>query len=118
MGPSGYRELDPGLPWMGGGIVPRRLAADDARAVLACESPLALGMMLAYARSYAGPLGGVVQGTVAGAVLALTGRRAAAGWAWAGAGAAGLGFVETRRRARQWEAVVESRLGVLAAAAA
>ncbi|WP_156165547.1 hypothetical protein [Demequina rhizosphaerae] len=119
MGPSGYRRIDPALPSMGRSVLgPRRLTADDARAVMAGEDPVALGLMLAYARSYAGALGGVVQGLAGAAALTLAGRRREAAWAAAMAGGSALVVVETRRRARQWEAIVETRLAQLAGAAA
>jgi len=114
MGASRYRDLDPGLPRMGASPTgPRRLTDDAAAAVAASTDPRALGMMLAYARSYAGALGGVVQGAAGAAVLGSLGRRQAAAWAAAVAGLSALSVVETRRRARQWEAVIEARLATL-----
>ncbi|WP_062316379.1 hypothetical protein [Demequina maris] len=119
VGPSGYRAIDPELPWMGRSVLgPRRLRADDARAVMAAEDPVALGLMLAYARSYAGTFGGIVQGIAGAAALTMLGRRREAAWAVAVAGGSGLVVVETRRRARQWEAVIETRLALLGSGAA
>ncbi|WP_062520681.1 hypothetical protein [Demequina silvatica] len=114
MGPSRYRDLEPALPWMGAGMLPRRVRVDDARAVSGAQDPVALGLMLAYARSYAGALGGVVMGLGAAGGLALAGRRRAATWALGSAAFAALGVVEARRRARRWEALVEARLTTLA----
>ncbi|WP_062293570.1 hypothetical protein [Demequina phytophila] len=114
MGPSRYRALEAALPWIGEGMLPRRVTVDDARAVSRAEDPVALGLMLAYARSYAGALGGVVMGVASGGVLALAGRRRAAAWALGGAGLAALAVIEARRRARRWEALIEARLALLA----
>ncbi|MDN4474571.1 hypothetical protein QQX09_01755 [Demequina sp. SYSU T00192] len=119
MGPSSYRVLDADLPWLGSSpLGPRRLGVDDARAVMGAQDPVALALMLAYARSYAGALGGAVQGLAGAAALALVGRRRASGWALAVAAGSALAVIETRRRARQWEAVIETRLATLAGASA
>ena len=95
---------------------PRRLTTDDARAVMASSDAVALGLMRAYARSYAAVLGGVVIGAAASAAFALTGRRGWAALAALDTGAGVLVVVEARRRARQWEAVIDARLTMLAGA--
>lgn len=117
MSVSHYRDVDPSLPWMGGSsLAPRRLTRERAEAVMASSDAFALALMRGYARSYAGALGGAVQGTAAALALALVGRRREAAVAALGAGACALVVVETRRRARQWEAVIEARQAQLAGA--
>ncbi|WP_296664403.1 hypothetical protein [Demequina sp.] len=111
-----YRDVDPTLPWMGASSLgPRRLTREAAVAVMACADPLALALMLAYARSYAAALGGVVQGSAAAVALGLLGHRREAAFAAAGAGLSALVVVEARRRARQWESVIGARLASLPA---
>ncbi len=111
-----YRDVDPSLPWMGASLLgPRRLTRDAAAAVMASDDGLALGLMLAYARSYAAVLGGVVYGSAGAAALGLLGRRREAAVAAAAAGLSALVVVEARRRARQWESVIGARLSTLRA---
>ena len=114
MGPSRYRDVDESLPWMGGAAWgPRRPTVDDALAVGRAEDPVALGLMLGYARSYAGVLGGVVIGATAATACALAGQGTRAVAATVVAGLSALSVVETRRRARAWAAIIEARLAVM-----
>ncbi len=101
---------------MGASILgPRTMSVDDARGVMAGDDALALALMHGYARSYAAVSGGLFAAPI-GALVAWY-----VGWMqFALAGAVAffmLGWVvmETRRRARQWEAVISARLAELAA---
>lgn len=86
---------------------PRRLTADDIDMVLGCSDLAALADMRGYVRSYFASGGAVVMGIVGMAVGFITQRR---GLSLAGvitAGGATINVLEARRRARQWESVIE-----------
>ena len=114
-----YLSLDPELPDMGrSGLGPRACQSADVDAILACDDLVALAQMRGYARSYFATAGGIVLGgigTIAGAVmqrprLALVGALVA--------GSAALVTIEARRRARQWESVIETAIARVTAHAA
>lgn len=110
-----YLSMAPDLPDIGwSGPMPTSLTEEAARAVHSCDDPSALGVMLGELRSYWAAAGGLVMASFGGLACA------AAGWATASAVVfalgipAGLVTVESRRRARQWQAVIESRLMTMA----
>lgn len=110
-----YRETDATLPDMGASALgPQSMKPSDASAIMACESVPALAQMSAYAQSYFATAGGIVMGSV-GAITGLAlGRRSMAIVSALGAGASALITIEARRRARQWEAVIQARITELA----
>ncbi|WP_061962232.1 hypothetical protein [Demequina flava] len=96
---------------------PRQITRADVDAIMACHDTAALAEMKAYARSYFAMSGMIVM-SVGGACIAALARRP--GWAMGAIGlavAGGLGVIEARRRAREWEAVADARLGLLDASA-
>lgn len=110
-----YLERDPALPDLGSSpLGPRTMTARDVDAVMACGDLAALARMSAYARSYFGVAGGVVLGGVGAATAAAMGRRSLVIVGAAVAGAAALVTIEARRRARQWDAVIQARVTALA----
>lgn len=117
MGAGAYRHADPALPWMGASPAgPRPVTTDDAATVQACENVAALGLMRGYARSYFGPAGGIVLGVAGLAVGAVTGRARVALLGVGMAALAGLGTIETRRRAREWESMIDARIAAVTGA--
>ncbi|WP_084130522.1 hypothetical protein [Demequina sp. NBRC 110055] len=111
-----YLDRNAGLPDMGAsGRGPRRMGAADVDAVMACEDAEALAEMKAYARSYFAMSGLIVMATGGAVAASLTGRARWVGASTAVAVLAGLGVIEARRSARQWEAVVDARLATLPA---
>lgn len=110
-----YLQRDASLPDMGSsGLGPRTMTARDVEAVMACDDVAALGQMSAYSRSYFATAGGIVFGAVGAVAGILIGRRHLAVVSAALAGASTLVTIEARRRARQWDAVVQARLTALA----
>lgn len=109
-----YAQVDPSLPWMGASVLgPRTMKVDDARAVMAAEDPVALALMYGYARSYAAVAGGLFWAPAFALVSWYVGWTAAAAAALVGFAVIGWVVMETRRRARQWEAVIQTRLHAL-----
>lgn len=114
---SNYQERKAALPDMEvNGLGPRAMTAEDVDAVMACTNAAALAQMSAYARSYFGTAGGIVLGVAGATVATLLGRRSLAIASAVGAATAALGTIEVRRRARQWDAVIQARLAALATA--
>ncbi|WP_084037854.1 hypothetical protein [Demequina sp. NBRC 110053] len=116
-GPS-YPSRDAGLPNMGASALgPRPITPDDVDQILRCEDAAALAEMSAYARSYFAIGGSVIMGVATTVASGLLGRRSIAAGAAIGTGLAAGVVMEARRRARQWQAVIEARLASLAAQA-
>jgi hypothetical protein len=112
-----YRELDPQLPDLGWErTLPLAVTADAVRAIHECSDAGALGAMAGAARSYWAAAGGIAIGTSFGAAFLALGWDIAAAVAFALVAPAALATIEARRRARQWQAVIEARLTVLGAA--
>lgn len=108
---SDYRKRDSALPDMGNsGLGPRSLTSADVDAILACADVAALAQMRGYARSFFATGGAVVIGASALIVGALLGRREVAVPGALMATAATLVTVEARRRARQWESVIDAAI--------
>ncbi|WP_144018797.1 hypothetical protein [Demequina sp. NBRC 110056] len=111
-----YVDRRAGLPDMGAsGMGPRPLESTDVDRIMACDDALALAELAAYARSYFAVGGSVILGVTATVALATLGRRGAAVAAMVGTGLSATVVMEARRRARQWEAIAQARLTVLAA---
>jgi len=109
-----YSELDPGLPDLGWNrSLPLYVTADAARRIHESSDAAALGAMAGAARSYWGAAGGVVLGVTVGAACLAMGWRVPAAIAFGAVAPVGLATIETRRRARQWQSVIEARLSVL-----
>lgn len=96
--------------------MPRVVTEDDVAAVRACSDGVALGIMLGAARSYWASAGGVVLGACAAGSFALLAMPWFAVASLAGLAGAAMVTIEARRRARQWEGLIEGRLAQLAAA--
>ncbi len=90
------------------------MSGADVDAICACDDLEALAELKAYARSYFAASGLIVISVGSAAVAALAGKRPVAMGALAVGVVAGLGVIEARRRAREWEAVVDARLLALA----
>lgn len=114
-----YLELDPQLPDLGWDRpLPLVVTADAVRAIHECSDAGALGAMAGAARSYWASAGGIAIGASLGPAFLALGWGIAAAVAFASVAPAALGTIEARRRARQWQAVIEARLVVLGAARA
>ena len=112
-----YRELDPQLPDLGWErSLPLAVTAEAVRAIHECSDAGALGAMAGAARSYWSAAGGIAIGASFGAAFLALGWDIAAAVAFALVAPATLATIEARRRARQWQAVIEARLAVLGAA--
>lgn len=106
-----YLNSDPALPDMGrNGLGPRACSPADAAAVLQCRDLVALAQMRGYAKSYFATAGGVALGVTAALVGAITSRRWVAVGGTLTAGMAALVTIEARRRAREWESVIETAI--------
>lgn len=106
-----------GLPTMGvSPSGPRQVSRADVDAICACHDVEALAELKAYARSYFAASGMIVISAGGAAVAALSGHRRVAIGAVVSAVFAGLGVIEARRRAREWEAIVDARLLALTGA--
>lgn len=113
-----YRELDAQLPDLGWDrYLPVPLNADAVRAIHECADAGALGAMAGAARSYWSAAGGIAMGTSLGAACLALDWHLAAALLFAAVAPAALATIEARRRARQWQAVIEARLTILGAAA-
>ncbi len=109
-----YRELDPQLPDLGWErSLPLLVTADAVRAIHACSDAGALGAMAGAARSYWAAAGGIAIGATFGAAFLVLSWDVAAAIAFGLVAPAALGTIEARRRALQWEAVIEARLAVI-----
>ena len=112
-----YRELDPHLPDLGWQRqLPLALTADAVRAIHECSDAGALGAMAGAARSYWAAAGGIAIGGALGPAFLALGWNLAAAIAFAAVAPATLVTIEARRRARQWQSVIEARLAVLGSA--
>jgi len=109
-----YRELDPQLPDLGWErSIPRPLTADAVRAIHECTDAGALGAMAGAARSYWAAAGGVAISIAFAAAFFATGLDMAVVVASVAFVLVALPTIEARRRALQWQAVIEARLVVL-----
>jgi len=111
-----YRELDPQLPSLGWDrSLPSQVTADAVRAIHSSTDAGALGAMAGAARSYWSAAGGIAISVALGVVFLAVGLNIAAAIAFAVFVPAALATIEARRRALQWQAVIEARLVVLGA---
>lgn len=111
-----YRELDPKLPDLGWERpLPLVVTADAVRAIHECTDAGALGAMAGAARSYWASAGGIVIGASLGAGFVALDWAVAAAVAFFAVAPAALIMIEARRRARQWQSVIEARIAVLGA---
>jgi hypothetical protein len=99
---------------MSGNVLgPRTMRVDDARAILVAEDITALALMYGYARSYAAVAGALFWAPAFAVVAWYVGWTTAAVAALVAFAVAGWVVMEARRRARQWEAVIQCRLQAL-----
>ena len=112
-----YRELDAQLPDLGWERpLPLVVTGDAVRAIHECTDAGALGAMAGAARSYAASAGGIAIGASLGAGFVALDWAVAAAVAFFAVAPAALVTIEARRRARQWQSVIEARLVILGAA--
>ncbi|MBC7297824.1 MAG: hypothetical protein H5T82_02910 [Demequina sp.] len=109
-----YRFMAPELPDIGwSGPLPRQLSADAVRAIHACDNVPALGAMLGQLRSYWASAGGIAIAIFGGLATGAVGWDVASTVLFALGVPAGLATVEARRRALQWQGVIEARLATI-----
>lgn len=109
-----YRSMAPELPEIGwSGPLPKLLSADAARAIHACDDVAALGAMLGELRSYWAAAGGIVIAIFGGLATGAVGWDIASAVLFAVGVPTGLATVEARRRALQWQGVIEARLATV-----
>jgi hypothetical protein len=105
------RAMAPDLPDIGWtGPMPQRLSDSAARAIHACEDAAALGVMLGELRSYWAAAGGMMMALFGGLAAGAAGWDTASAVLFATGVPAGLLTIEARRRALQWQGVIEARL--------
>ncbi len=106
-----YRSMASELPDIGwSGPLPTPLTAEAAAAIHSCDNRAALGVMLGELRSYWAAAGGIVIALFGGFVCLAGGWEIPSAVVFALGIPAGLVTVEARRRARQWQGVIEARL--------
>ncbi|MCB2413858.1 hypothetical protein LGT39_13485 [Demequina sp. TTPB684] len=111
-----YQAMAPELPDIGWSRpLPNQITADAARAIHESTDAAALGVMLGMLRSFWGAAGGVLMSPLAGLAAWALGWEILAAVIFALGVPAGLATIEGRRRARQWQAVIEARLETLGA---
>lgn len=99
------------LPDMGTSPMgPVGLTNSDTDAILECEDTAAVAELKAYAVSYFGVAGTVIITSVATIAFGLLGKRGATVASALSTIATGSLVLESRRRARQWQAVADARL--------
>lgn len=109
-----YRELDPALPDVGRSARgPKQMRLEDAQAIMASTDVLALGLLLGYLRSYAAVAGAVMFSPALAAIALVWGWPVVATVFLAIFALASVTVMEARRCARQWEAVVTTRIAQL-----
>ncbi len=109
-----YRSMAPELPDIGwSGPLPRQLSEGAARAIHACTDATALGVMLGELRSYWAAAGGMTIAFFGGLATGVVGWDIASAILFAIGVPAGLFTIEARRRALQWQGVIEARLAVV-----
>jgi hypothetical protein len=109
-----YRSMAPDLPAIGwSGPLPTPLSEVAARAIHACDDAAALGVMLGELRSYWAAAGGTTISLFGGLAAGVIGWEVASAVLFAMGVPAGLATVEARRRARQWQGVIEARLATI-----
>jgi len=109
-----YRSMAPELPnirWSG--PLPKQLSKAAARAIHACDDVAALGVMLGELRSYWAAAGGTAIAFFGGLATGAVGWDVASAVLFATGLPAGLATIEARRRALQWQGVIEARLAVV-----
>ncbi|WP_430869086.1 hypothetical protein [Demequina aurantiaca] len=113
-----FREVDPTLPDVGkSALGPKAMTEPDARDIMASTDLLALGLLLGYLRSYAATAGAVMFSPAVAAIALILGATTVAVVFLAIFGLASWTVMEARRRARQWEGVVTTRIAELTAGA-
>lgn len=111
-----YAEIDPSLPNVGKSATgPANMKLEDAQAIMASTNLLALGLLLGYLRSYAATAGAIMFSPAIAAIALILGWTAVAVVFLAVFGLASWNVMEARRRARQWEGVVTTRIAQLTA---
>jgi len=109
-----YRSMAPELPDVGwAGPLPKALSADAARAIHGCDDAAALGVMLGELRSYWAAAGGTAIAFFGGLATGALGWDIASAVLFAMGVPAGLATIEARRRALQWQGVIEARLAAV-----
>lgn len=109
-----YRSMAPELPDIGwSGPLPTPLSEVAARAIHACDDVAALGVMLGELRSYWAAAGGTTIVLFGGLATGVLGWDIASAVLFAMGVPAGLATVEARRRALQWQGVIEARLATV-----
>lgn len=109
-----YRSMAPDLPDIGwAGPLPTPLSEAAARAIHACDDVAALGVMLGEVRSYWAAAGGTTIALFGGLATGVLGWDIASAVLFAVGVPAGLATIEARRRARQWQGVIEARLATM-----
>lgn len=109
-----YRSMAPDLPDIGwAGPLPTPLSEMAARAIHACDDVAALGVMLGEVRSYWAAAGGTTIALFGGLATGVLGWDIASAVLFAVGVPAGLATIEARRRARQWQGVIEARLATI-----
>jgi hypothetical protein len=98
--------------------MPLQLSAEAVNAINACTNVGALGAMAGAARSFWGAAGAIAAAPPVGAALWALGWNGAAAIAFLVVVPAALATIETRRRALQWQSVIEARLAALGPATA
>lgn len=112
-----YIQLDPQLPDLGWERpIPLPLTAAAVRAIHQCTDAGALGAMAGVARAFWGGAGGIAIALALGALFSVVGLAVAAAISFGVVAPMALATIEARRRALQWQAVIEARLTVLGAA--
>jgi len=109
-----YRSMAPDLPHIGwSGPLPTPLSEGAARAIHACDDVAALGVMLGELRSYWAAAGGTTIALFGGLATGVLGWDIASAVLFAMGVPAGLATIEARRRALQWQGVIEARLATV-----
>lgn len=109
-----YRAMAPELPDIGWThVLPEQLSADAARAIHASDDAAALGVMLGQLRSYWAAAGGMLIALFGGLAAGAAGWDTASAVLFATGAPAGLLTIEARRRALQWQGVIEARLATV-----
>ncbi len=109
-----YRSMAPELPNIGwAGPLPKQVSEEAARAIHACDDVAALGVMLGELRSYWAAAGGTAIALFGGLAAGAAGWDTASAVLFATGLPAGMLTIEARRRALQWQGVIDARLAVV-----
>ncbi len=113
-----YRSMAPELPDIGwSGPMPKALTADAVRVIHSSDNVSALSVMLGELRSYWASAGGAAIAFFGGLATGVLGWDIASAVLFGMGVPAGLATIEARRRALQWQGVIESRLATLGSGA-